>query len=306
MDIGGKQVEVNPRFRITAFNIGGPGSELRTDIGIGTELYFLSELYQPFHTPNSFIAPYLKFDQAKLSKYDDSYLINSYKYDRCEIGLDVGYLFGKSAELRVGYVLGNQGLRQESGQKAPLDLDGVIRKTRLKWSFNNTDQMIFAKDGFDWKLEANWYDSAPGGTPFSQAETQLIKCFPIGAKDMIFNMFAAGDTFEGTPPWAQQFHLGGPFHLGSHNINELSGNNYLLLNIGYLKSLGEFPLTAKNIYLGLWLEDGGIFDNWSDLELTSDISIGLLSTTIFGQIYAGISYGEGNNRAVNIMLGHFF
>lgn len=307
MGIGGEQTQINPRVRLTAFNTSGLGSEWRTDIGVGTELYFFSELYNPIFASNFFVAPFVKFNQSTLGMFDNGYQINSYKNDNSEAGLDLGYSFEKSAELRAGYILGNQTLRQESGEEKPWDLNGGIRRAHLKWNFNNTDEMIFAKKGFEWKLEANWYDLAPGSPePFGQVETQLIKCFPVGAKDRIFTMVAAGDSFQGTPPWAQQFRLGGPFRLGCYNINELSGNNYLLENIGYLKSLGAFPMSSRDIYLGIWYENGGVFENWSQQELKHDIAVGLVSTTIFGQVYLGISYGEEGNQSVNFILGHIF
>jgi hypothetical protein len=95
--------------------------------------------------------------------------------------------------------------------------------------------------------------------------------------------------------------------LGSYHINELSGDNYLLGDLGYLKSLGTLPFTVGDLYLGLWYETGGIFENWSaDQDLHKDLSLGFLSQTILGQVYFGISYGDGSNRSFNIMLGHAF
>lgn len=307
MSLNDKQGAVNPRFRLTAFNIGGSGSELRTDIGVGSELYFTTELYKLLFTRNSFVAPFLKIGQTNLDMYDNSYPISSYQNNNSEVGLDLGYVFGKNAELRFGYAMGNQDLRQQSGQISTLDLSGSIRRMSLKWNFNNTDEVMFPKMGLDWKLEADWYDRVPGSQdPLGQVETQLIKYFPVATKDMIFIMLATGSSYQGTPSWVQEFRLGGPFHLGSYNINELSGSNYLLENIGYLKFLGELPLTSRNVYLGLWFENGGAFESWSNQNLKNALSIGLLSTCMFGQIYIGFSNGEGNNQAVNIMLGHIF
>lgn len=307
IQIGEKQSQVNPGFRFTAFNINGPGSELRADIGVGSEIYLFSELYKPLRKSNFFIAPFIKMEETNLSNFQDGYPMNSYKNYYSEIGLDGGYRFEKCAELRVGYSLGNQTLRRQSGNEIPSDLNGTIRRTHLAWSFNNNDEMILAKKGLDWKTEANWYDCVPGsGDSFGQLETQLITCFPVGAKDMVFTMVAAGGSFEGTPPWTQQFHLGGPFRLGCYNINELSGSNYVLGNIGYLKALGHLPMSGRNIYLGLWYENGGVFEDWSSRDLKSDIAVGFLSATIFGQLYIGYSYGEEGDHSYQIMLGHIF
>ncbi len=307
IELGDKQAAINPRFRFTDFNVTVPGSELRTDIGIGSQIYFLTELYNPIGSSNIFVAPFVKFNQIELSNYNNDYPINTYENNNSELGLDAGLSFGKTSELRIGYIIGHQTLKQQFGEKASLDLDGGIRRVHLKWSFNNNDEMIFAKKGLDWNFEANWYESAPGSdSPFGQVEAQLIKFFPVGAKDMIFTMLAAGDSFQGTPPWAQQFRLGGPFRLGCYNINELSGSNYLLEDIGYLKFLGELPISSRNFYLGLWYENGGVFESWSEQDLKSNLSVGLITTTILGQFYVGYSYGEEGRQSFNLMLGRIF
>lgn len=57
-------------------------------------------------------------------------------------------------------------------------------------------------------------------------------------------------------PLPQQFKLGGPFRLGAYGSNEFSANNYILDNIGFLKCIGKMP-AGENIYLGLWMENGG-------------------------------------------------
>jgi NTE family protein len=100
--------------------------------------------------------------------------------------------------------------------------------------------------------------------------------------------------------------LGGPFKIGTSNFDELRGNHYLLGNIGYLKSIGQFPLTGKNLYLGAWLEDGGVFDNWSEVRLDSDLSFGVLSPTVFGPVNIGFSFGKGAEPHYYIMLGRIF
>jgi len=308
LNMDDRQAEINPRFRVTAFNPWGPGTELRTDVGIGSELYFMSELYKPLYNSQWFAAPFIQNKRENCSIYYNDSRTTDYGDNQFEAGLDLGYAFGKSAELRLGYVLGYQDLHQQLGQDLSSDFDGSTRRTRLKWTLDTTDQEILARKGVSWKLEANWYNSLPGSSEaLGQVETQLIKCFPAGKKDLIFGLFAAGSTFTGNADLLQEFRLGGPFRLGSYHINELSGDNYLLGDLGYLKSLGTFPFTVGDLYLGLWYETGGIFENWSaDQDLHKDLSLGFLSQTILGQVYFGISYGDGSNRSFNIMLGHVF
>jgi outer membrane translocation and assembly module TamA len=66
-------------------------------------------------------------------------------------------------------------------------------------------------------------------------------------------------------------------------------------------------LNGLSIYLGVWGESGGVFEEWSDdLNLKSDLSVGLISTTIFGPVSMSVSYGENSNIAFYMGLGYIF
>ncbi|MGE5581756.1 MAG: patatin-like phospholipase family protein [Bacillota bacterium] len=299
-------IDISPRFRVKSFHVAGRGSELRTDIGVGTGLYFLSELYKPLAAGPWFVAPTVSFEQNNGSLFSDGTRLNDYRSSERQFGLDLGRSFGKDAELRLGYFYGYQDVRNKVGSPLPpSNIDGDIRKARLKWTFSNTNESFLPAKGVDWNVDSAWYDIAPDSPEsFGQMETRLIKCFPVG-EDLIFTMFSGDGTFEGSAPLMQQFRLGGPFRLGSYNFDEFYGENYLLGNVGYLKFLGNVPLISR-MYLGFWIEHGGVFEKWPASGLKTDMSAGIIGSTAIGPIYLGASYGEGSNPFFNILLGKVF
>ena len=92
--------------------------------------------------------------------------------------------------------------------------------------------------------------------------------------------------------------------MGAYNIDELRGDNYLLGMIGIIKDFGK-PF-GLNMYLATFLENGGVFENYSDIHCTKDLSVGLISSTLFGPLYLGTSFGEANQCRFSLLFGRFF
>lgn len=300
-------LDINALCRISSFNLAGPGSELRTDIGIGTEFQFFSELYKPFLPKKWFIAPSLSLNQSNSCLFNDNTRTTDYQVLVGGVRLDLGYSLNKYSEARLGYSLSYQNPRTKIGEVLPGDLEGKIEATHLNWTYSSTDGAMLDSKGLYCQLTFTGYHSGPEIVRwFNQAEAKIIGTNPVGAKDSIFTLFAAGTSFNKNSPVLQQFCLGGPLRLGTYYTDQLRGSNYLLTNVGYLKFLRKLPLTGKNVYLGTWLEYGGVFEDWSDLDLKTNLTMGLLSPTVFGPVFIGASYGKGDNPLFNIMIGKIF
>ncbi len=298
-------LDINALCRFSSFNLAGPGSELRTDIGIGTEFKFFSELYKPFFPEKWFVAPSLAINQTNSCIYEGNTKVTDYQELNGGIKLDLGYNFNKYCEARLGYSLSYQNPRTKIGAELPDDLEGDIRATNFKWTYSSADGGMLDSKGLYCQFTFTDYHTGPEMNSFKQAETKISWTNPVGREDSVLTQFSAGTSFNQTAPVLQQFCLGGPLRLGTYYTDQLRGNNYLLTNIGYLKYWRKFPMTGK-VYLGVWLEHGGVFKDWSNLELTTDLSVGLLSSTVFGPVFIGGSYGEGENPFFNIKIGKIF
>lgn len=299
-------VDINARCRITSFNIVGPGSEFRTDLGFGTELHYLGELYKPIYK-KWFVAPALFLEEDSSSLFEGDKRLNHYKVTDQGVRLDLGYSFNKFIEARIGYEVFHQSTRVGVGEDLPGDTEGEIHSTRFKLAYTSADGAMIDSKGVCWDLNFRRYQSGPEiSESFSQMETKLIWTRPFHSKDAIFTLFSGGTSFGESAPLLQKYRLGGPFRLGTYNYDQYRGSNYLLGNIGFLKFLGQLPITGKNVYLGFWVEHGGVFEDWSELDLESNLTVGLLCPTVFGPVYMGASYGEGDNPLINVLIGKVF
>lgn len=93
--------------RITLSDFGGFRSELRNDFAVGSRYAFSSEYFRPFNThSNWFVAPSINAARGPVDFYQDNKRLAEYVTWQTGAGLDIGYLFGRSSELRAGYTYG--------------------------------------------------------------------------------------------------------------------------------------------------------------------------------------------------------
>ncbi|TCL59777.1 NTE family protein [Hydrogenispora ethanolica] len=304
MNFVGDRADVNLRSRITAYNMAGEGAELRTDLSLGTSPGLGVELYKPFSTKGWFLVPRLEVKRSRGSLFLDGKQENHFTLDESGIGLSLGYSFNKFSEARLGYQAGYQ--RTDTIVGTPLrEKDGRVRKTELRWSYRNANQGVL-EGGVLCDVKADWYSDAPNASePFSTAETSVKWVIPLNERKAVFTIVSAGAATSGNPPLMQQFTLGGPLRLGAYDSDEFRGDNYVLGTVGIIKDIGK-PLGLKKMYLATFLENGGVFDDWSDIHCKTDFSLGLVSPTIFGTFYLGTSFGEGNQSRINFLLGRMF
>ncbi|NLY74274.1 MAG: hypothetical protein GX075_03120 [Firmicutes bacterium] len=183
LDADGYQAEhvnINARCRITWHNIAGPGSELRTDLGFGTELQYLGEIYKPIFRSKWFVAPAVFFEQKNSSLFEAEKRINHYKVINKGFRLDLGYGFNKRCEARLGWESYQQDVRVGVEADLPGDNDGEVRLARLKYTYTSADGAMIDNKGLFWELNVKRYWKGPGiPESFTQMETELIWTQPF-------------------------------------------------------------------------------------------------------------------------------
>lgn len=298
-----ERAEVNIHSRITSFNVWGGDSELRADLALGTDPQLKLELYKPFSNDGWFVAPSVMVARSNHSLFDSGVHETDYTRTEQAIGCDLGYSLNKFSEVRLGYQVGHQAVDTEIG--TPLSpADGEVGKAELKWSYSkiNTQSML---QGVFCEAKGDWYTQAPGTEDsFGTAELSLNWIVPVHRKESLITLVRAG-TSSGEVPLMQQFRLGGPFKMGGYASDELYGDHYWLGTIGLLHYIGQ-PLGAGKLYLCALAENGGVFDRWSDIDCTSNLSIGLVGVTPVGKYYLGSSFGEGGDARIWLLTGRLF
>ena len=310
-----KNVTFNLGARVTWLDVGGFRSEFRNDILLFSEYGLRSEYYHPF-TPKThwFVAPRGFAYNQPFYLYNDNNLVSIYR--RTDLGgaVDVGYQFGNTGELRVGYQGGWQRFAPQIGNRTELPtFSGAYGSTRVQYKLDRLDDPVIPRAGQN--LQADFYYTnttpiAPAGFPSGEILSQNY--FRLNEPSSVFLSGYAGTTFNHYDTGLPQFSLGGSQRLVAYGVNELLMDKYFLFQLGYIRQLTRLPpLLGGGVYfLGLY-EAAQVYGPPNTMinkasGFPTDGAAGLVVNTIFGPVEAAYAYGDTGHHKFFFRIGRLF
>ena len=302
-----QNIQLNTAAHLTVLDFGSPGAELWADLHLGSDKQTALEYYLPVAGP-WFLAPHLSYLDANQHLYQNNARVAIYGTRTAETGLDLGYNTGRLSELRLGYRFHYAESSVRTGDPTLPSVRGSASAISLRWTYDGQDRPVLPDRGTFVTLDSNWFFQAPGvSKPFQTAELRLNSFMPLANGDTVFGIADIGTSFGSTPGPLQQLKLGGPFRLGAYNLDELRGNDSLLLSAGYLHLVGRLPsFLGDKILLGGWYEFGGAFNGFGSARYHSNLSVGLIANTLLGPVVIGGSYGDGGQNNIYFLVGRLF
>jgi NTE family protein len=307
-------VTFNLGARFTFLDIGGFRSEWRTDIILFSQYGIRSEYYHPF-TPLSrwFVAPRLLGENDPFYIYDDNKLLSIYRRADVGGGIDTGYQFGRTAELRVGYEGGWERFMRQIGNPNELpSFSGGYANAKFQFRMDSLDDAVIPRAGQNLLADFHWSNASPFvSNSYPVLEVGSRNYFRLSEPTSVFLSAYGGSTFDyetGLP----QFSLGGSQRLVSYGTNELLMNKYLLFQLGYIRQLAKLPpLLGSGIYfLGLY-EAAQVYGPPHTMVnkpsgFPTDAAAGLVVNTIFGPVEAAYAYGDTGHHKFFFRIGRLF
>ncbi|HZD30450.1 MAG TPA: patatin-like phospholipase family protein, partial [Candidatus Angelobacter sp.] len=229
--------------RITFMNFGGYRRELRNDVIFGSQYGIQTEYYRPFTAlSNWFVAPRVGFNSMQYPLYNGNDLVALYRNRVALGGLDLGYAFGKTGELRLGYEGGYQHLSPTIGADNVLPtVSGATGDVKIQYILNTRNEAVIPRKGEYIQFYTKYYNAnpdAPEGFPLSEAVVQNF--FQLNEQSTIF-LHGYGGTSYGYKTGIPAFALGGVTRLAAYGTNELLTNQYFLFQAGYIRTLYKLP-----------------------------------------------------------------
>ena len=309
-----KNVTFNLGARVTWFDVGGFRSEWRNDIVLFSDYGLNSEYYHPF-TPLThwFIAPRAFAENGPLYIYDNNQLLSTYRRSNLGGGVDVGYQFGRTGELRAGYQGGWEDFERQVGNPNELpSFSGGYGASKLQYRLDRLNDPVIPTAGQSFQGDFLWYNASPAAPkayPVLAAAGQLH--FRLSELTSVFLDGSAGTTFNystGIP----QFSLGGSRQLVAYGTNELLMDEYFLFQLGYLRKLAKLPpLLGSGIYfLGVY-EAAQVYGPPSSMVnkasgFPTDGAAGIVVNTIFGPVEVAYAYGDTGHQKLFFRVGRLF
>lgn len=296
--------------RITFLDVGGFGSEWRNDFVAGSEYGFTSEFFHPFNSHTRwFVALHGTADSSPFNVYLRDRVLGEYRDRVAGGGLDVGYTFGRNAELRAGYESGYQKVSEEIGAPVAPAVRGRYGMTSVKFRLDHFDDPMIPRRGLRVDSILNLYDVKPGTPDNVVTEELRIGVAKHTSEKSSLLLFASGGTsFSSRDTGFPPFTLGGPLRLGAYGTNEFLTNQYFLVQPAFLYRVRELsPLLKQNIYLLTMYEAGKAYgDPTATAKVAQDATVGVLFQTVFGPMFFGGSIGDNQHRRFFFKVGKFF
>ncbi len=309
-----KNVTFNLGARVTWLDIGGYRSEWRNDFILFSQYGLRSEYYHPF-TPVTrwFVAPRGLANNEPYYLYTNNKLVSIYRRTNAGGGVDVGYQFGNTGELRVGYEGGWKNFAPEIGNRSELpSLSGGYGDTRVQYKLDRLDDPVIPRAGQFLQGDFLWMNAHPlAPKPFPVGEIASRNFFRLNEPSSVFLNGYAGTTFNHYQTGLPQFSLGGSQRLVAYGINELLMDKYLLFQLGYIRQLAKLPpLLGGGIYfLGVY-EAAQVYNQSKLVNQASgfptDGAVGLVVKTIFGPVEAAYAVGDTGHHKFFFQIGRLF
>jgi NTE family protein len=298
--------------RITYIDFGSYRSELRNNVIVGSQYELSSEYYHPFTpTSNWFGAPRVEINSTQENLYDANTLIASYRNRQALGGIDLGYGFGNTGELRIGYEGGYERLSPEIGNSAVLPtVSGGTGDVRVQFQLNTLDDPVIplSGEGLDVYTKGFTFSpGAPGAFPISEIQSQSF--FRLNEVSSVF-VSASGGTSYGYKTGIPAFSLGGSQRLVAWGTNELLTDQYFLGQLGYIRQIATLPpfLGSSIDVLGLY-EVGKTYklpQGPSPPNLPMDGAGGIIVNTIFGPVELAGAVGDYGRGRFFFRIGRIF
>jgi NTE family protein len=309
-----KNVTLNLGARVTWFDVGGFRSEWRNDITLFSQYGLKSEYYHPF-TPQThwFIAPRAQAVNEPFYIYDNNQLVSTYRRSTLGGGVDVGYQFGRTGELRAGYEGGWQDFERQVGNPNELpSFSGGYGATKVQYKLDRLDDPVIPRAGQSLRSDFLWYNASPEAPkPYPVLEGAGQIFFKLNEPTSLFLNGRAGTTFDYTTG-IPQFSLGGYRWLVAYGTNELLMDKYFLFQAGYLRQLARLPpLLGSGVYLLGVYEAAQVYGPPSTMVnkasgFPTDGAVGLVVNTIFGPVQAAYAYGDTGHHKFIFSIGRLF
>jgi NTE family protein len=298
--------------RVTFLDFGSYRSELRNDVIVGTQYLVDSEYYHPFKpTSDWFVAPRGALNSQPDYVYNGDTLTATYRTRQALGGLDVGYGFGTTGELRFGYEGGYEKLSPQIGNAAVLPtVAAPTGDFRLQYQLNTLDNPVIPRSGQSLLIYTKGYNTNPAAPgPFPLSEVQSQSFFRLSEPSSVF-FGASGGTSYGYKAGIPAFSLGGSQRLVAWNTNELYTNQYFLGQLGYIRELLKLPpLLGSDVELIGLYEAGKTYKlalGPKPPNLPMDGAVGIIVNTIFGPVEVAGAVGDYGRGRFFFRIGRIF
>lgn len=286
------------------------GAEWRTDVQVGEDSGVYSEWYQPATLSSAFfVAPYAIYTDQHRDVYLDGFAKLRYQYTRYGGGIELGSVFGRWGEVRVGVARAQARAQSETLFVVP---DEAYQQGgfTLRTIYDQLDNTHFPHDGGSVRL--NYFSASTSlgaDTNYERLDFRGVKAF-TWSRNTLMAMVRLGSDLDTDVPFYDNFTLGGIFNLSAYPPGSLMGGQLGYASLLSYRRFSDLPRgIGRGIYGGIQLEGarmGHVPDEFVDKDTVVSASAYLAADTVLGPFYLMGALGNNDQSAVYLALGISF
>ncbi len=297
---------IDVRLAYLKTNVDDLGSEFRGMIQLGQNQGILTELYKPLGDELKWIVvPKLFAERLNLTEFNpQGDKLGQIDIEKWGGSFQMGREFWRHAALFAG-------IRRYAGSTQVRVGDPTVPKGAFdggEWftdgSWDRIDNRYFPSRGTYADFEYLWSRTALGAdNDFEQFRGSLFTAKTWGLHTFLLGG-RLGLTREGDAPVQNVYLAGGIFRLSGFEPNELSGQNFGMVLLGYRYKL--FATGWLPPYVGMTLEYGNTVEHADDI-----LADGLVNASAYmgfnsplGPLYVGYGFAQGGHRAYFLRIGN--
>ena len=297
------------------------GTEWRNRVQIGEVPQLYTELYHPLTWTASrandwFVSGYAGLERRRLAAYsaNSGEEVATYLRNAAITGLDLGQPWGDLGELRLGWsrvVLRTEPLLVAvagTGSSSIVNTAAALTEDALRARVvvDQLDYALFPQSGYRGSVSA-WVGQRTGDFKGQfhriEAEGTAVRSFGAHTVELHARLQTAGELGNSG---VLRYGLGGFHQLSGYQTDQLTGNQVLLLRLGYYRRLSTTPALTRGFFVGGTLEAGNAWVQRSDVALATlrtGMSLYLGADTGIGPLYLGITHAPRGRTGLALFIG---
>ena len=294
-------------MRLIDSDLGGYGSELRTDVRIGFLTQASTEYYKLLRPDGLFIQPHVGVLRQPVYIFRDQDRIAERLQQNVGGGLDFGRTFSPRMQLAAEWREQVVRWHTQLGSDDRPDLSGTVQTGVLHFTYNNMNGGLLATKGMRLDIAGGALYHAVASENAPLLQMNLLFNHTFAEKNLLGLGFSADTYFRRNVADPLRFTLGGPLRLSASSIDEYRGTDDALVRAAYLHRIAPLPTQlGEGLYVSAAYEGGEIWSPESRAFLRQDGLLGLLAATPVGSITLGGAIGDAGHRKIFFTFGRLF
>ena len=296
-------------FRFVDQNLGGYGSEFRSDIRIGYLTQIGTEYYRPLGSSGFFFQPKIQLLREPVYMWDDQKPVSERFLQRAGGGFDLGLTVNRNLQASLEYQASTIRWKLVSGvDSSPTpQLSGRVESGAAHFVYTTRTAAIASPHGtqVDFTIGHLFDTSASTDAPFSKLNAR--QSFTFARNNLISLSTEVNMYFRNTVADPLRFTLGGPLRLYASSVDEYRGTDTELARAIYLRRIASLPTgIGQGIYLTGGYEQGNVWLPERSAIFRQDGFGGVLLSTPVGAITFGAAIGDASHRKIFFTFGKLF